>query len=57
METNHGFSIPLVVGLTGLLAYLALIHLGMRMTVQPVPIDPHGSAAAAGEPGSANILY
>ena len=44
-------------GLTGLLAYLALIHLGMRMTVQPDPIDPLGSAAAAGEPGSANIIY
>ena len=46
-----------MLGLTGLLAYLALIHLGMRMTVQPAPIDPHGSAAAAGEPGSANVLY
>jgi hypothetical protein len=43
-----------MLGLTGLLAYATLVHLGMD---QPVPIDPHGSAAAAGEPGSADVLY
>jgi hypothetical protein len=57
VETNHWLSIPFALGLTGLLAYLALIRMGTRMLVQPAPIDPHGSAAAAGEPGSANILY
>ncbi len=57
VETKYGLSIPFALGLTGLLAYLALIHMGMRMMVQPVPIDSHGSAAAAGEPGSANIFY
>jgi hypothetical protein len=43
-------------GLTGLLAYLALIHLGTRVTVQPAP-DPYGSEEAAGEAGSAKALY
>ena len=57
VETNHSFAIPLAAGLAGLLAYLALIHLGMRMTVQPDPIEPLGSASAAVEPGSANISY
>ena len=56
VETNHGFAIPLVAGLADF-AYLALIHLGMRMTAEPDPIDPLGSASAAAEPGSANISY
>jgi hypothetical protein len=57
VKTNHGFAIPLFLGLIGLFGYLALIHMGRRMSAQAVPIDPHSSAAAAGEPGSANILY
>jgi hypothetical protein len=57
VETHYGFAIPLFFGLVGLLAYLALIHMGRRMTAQPIPIEPRTSAAAAGEPGSANILY
>jgi hypothetical protein len=57
VETNHSFAIPLAAGLAGLVAYLVLIHLGMRMTVQPDPIEPLGSASAAVEPGSANISY
>jgi hypothetical protein len=54
VETFHGFSIPVMLSLTGLFAYATLIHLGMD---QPVPIASQDSAAAAGEPGSANILY
>jgi hypothetical protein len=57
VEANHGFAIPVLVGLTGLLAYFALIHLGMRMTGQPAPVDPLSPTAAAAEPGSANIIY
>jgi len=57
VETQHGFAIPIFLGLIGLLAYLALIHMGSRMTARPIPIEPRSSAAAAGEPGSANILY
>ena len=56
-ETNYGLSIPCVLGLTGLFAYLALIYMGRRAMAQPVPIDQHGSATAAGAPGSADILY
>jgi hypothetical protein len=57
VEARQLLPIPLAVGLTGLLAYLALIQLGVRMTVQPAPTDPQSSAAAAGEPGSASIIY
>jgi hypothetical protein len=57
VQTTHGFAIPALLGLTGLLAYFALIHQGMRMTAQPAPGDPHSSTAAAVEPGSANISY
>jgi hypothetical protein len=53
---NYGLSVPVAVGLTGLLAYAMLIHVGMRMTVQPVTSDPRRSAAAAGEPSGANIV-
>jgi hypothetical protein len=57
VEKNNWLSIPFALGLIGLLAYLALIHIGTRMMVQSAPIDPHGSAAAAGKPGHADILY
>jgi hypothetical protein len=58
VESLHWFSAPLSMGLTGLLAYLALIHLGTRMTVQPAP-DSYGSSSeeAAGEAGRAKALY
>jgi hypothetical protein len=56
VEERYGFSIPIAVGLTGLLSYVFLIHVGMRMTVQPVASDPYGAAAAAGAPRSANIV-
>ena len=58
VEGYHRFSVPLALGLTGLLAYLALIHLGTRMTVQPAR-DARGtrSEETAGEAGSAKALY
>jgi hypothetical protein len=56
VESLHWFSAPLSMGLTGLLAYLALFHLGTRMTVQPVP-ESYPSEEAAGEAGSAKALY
>jgi hypothetical protein len=40
VEANHGFAIPVLLGLTGLAAYLTLIGLGRRMTAPPAPIDP-----------------
>jgi hypothetical protein len=57
VETRQWLSIPLALGLTGLLAYVALIVMGARETEEPVPIDSPSSTAAAGEPGSANVLY
>jgi hypothetical protein len=57
VETNHGFAIPVLLGLTGLAAYLALIGLGRRMTVQTVPIDSDSSTPAAVEPGRADSIY
>jgi hypothetical protein len=57
VEERFGFAIPIVIGLTGLLAYATLIGLGTRMTVQSVSIEPHGSTAAAGAPRSADSLY
>jgi hypothetical protein len=57
VETRHWTSAPLILGMTGLLAYGALIVLGARVTVQPAPIDPRDSADAAGERGSADAIY
>lgn len=45
VEAYQWVSVPFALGLTGVLAYLRLIQMGMRMTVQPAPIDPHSSAA------------
>ena len=56
VERLHWFFLPTVLGVSGLLSYLALIHLGMRRTAQPAATEPQGSAAVAGEPGSANVL-
>jgi hypothetical protein len=55
VEAYQWVSIPLVLGATGLLASLALIHLGMRVTARPLTTGSHDSAATAGEPGSANL--
>jgi hypothetical protein len=56
VEERYGFSPLAAMGLTGLLAYATLIHLGMRMTARSAPIEPRDSAAAAGA-GGADILY
>jgi hypothetical protein len=47
VEANHGFAIPVLLGLTGLAAYLTLIGLGRRMTAQPAPIDPPALVAVS----------
>jgi hypothetical protein len=57
VETSGWLSVPLAMGLAGALSYLGLMRLGMFTTVQPVPVDPEGAAAAAGEPGNANVIY
>ncbi len=54
VEARRMFFLPLLIGLTGLIAYVGVIHLG-RLAAQPVAIDPR--RAAAGEPGSADAIY
>ena len=49
---------PSLLGFAGLLSYFALLEMGRRMTVLPAPVERKSPAAdAAGEPGSANVLY
>lgn len=57
VETDSWFFVPLVLGLTGLAAYVMLIQSGTRMTAQRAPLDPLNPAAASGETGSADVLY
>lgn len=57
VETNGWFSMPLGLGLAGLLSYLRLIHIGTRLTAQAAPTDSERTAASAGERDSANVLY
>ena len=55
VEKEGWLAVPLLAGLTGLVAYLVLIRLGMRMSQEP-EVDLHDTTAA-GEPGRADVLY
>ena len=55
VEADGWFWMPTLLGLIGLTTYWLLIHMGIRMTAQPVT-DPH-AVAAAGEPGNAPALH
>jgi hypothetical protein len=57
VEASHWVSLPFALGFAGFLAYVALIHLGMRATTEGAPTDRERSAAEAGAPDSANVLY
>jgi hypothetical protein len=48
--------IPLVIGATGLLAYVRLITLGARATAHAVLVEPQ-AVPVEGEPGRGGILY
>jgi hypothetical protein len=57
VSSSYGLAIPGAIGLTGLFAYATLIHLGRRMTVLPVPVDPQlAAAAAAGASSGASVV-
>jgi hypothetical protein len=56
VEANQWLSGPFAMGLTGLLAYGTLIHMGRRMPGQPAPIDPPPQAAAARDLGRADVI-
>jgi hypothetical protein len=55
VETNGWYPIPFLIGVTGLLACLALNRLGARATEEPVPADPQQPAPVAGGAGSADL--
>ena len=58
VETRYWHGVPSLLGFAGLLSYFALLEMGRRMTVLPAPVERKSPAAdAAGEPGSANVLY
>ncbi|HSC27809.1 MAG TPA: hypothetical protein VLD67_11075 [Vicinamibacterales bacterium] len=57
VETAEWLVVPFGLGLVGFLSYAALILIGRNMTAQVAPTDPEGSAAIAGAPGRANVLY
>ena len=54
VEMQIGLFVPVVIGMTGLIAYGALFFLGLLVSEQPA-IDPR--PAAAGESGSADVAY
>ena len=56
VEGNAWVWLPFAIGLTGLLAYGALILKGRRADEQPAAINPQRRAAAAGEPGRADVI-
>jgi hypothetical protein len=56
VDQQYGFTVPFAVGLIGLLAYVLLIRVGMRMTAQSVTSDSYGPAAVAGAPHSAKVV-
>ena len=55
VEKEGWLALPLLVGLIGVVAYLVLIRLGIRMSEEP-EVDLHDTTAA-GEPGRADVLY
>jgi hypothetical protein len=57
VETAQWHSLPYALGIAGLLAYVALIYLGLTVTAEVAPTDRRGSAVKAGEQPSADVLY
>ena len=55
VETQGWLMVPLLAGLTGIVAYLVLIRLGIRMAQEPEVDLP--DATVAGEAGRADVLY
>jgi hypothetical protein len=55
VETLGWQLIPALMGFTGVIAAVALIRIGRRMTGELAALEPHRSAASAGEPGRADL--
>jgi hypothetical protein len=57
VETAQWHSLPYAMGIAGLVAYVALIYLGLTLTAEVAPTDRQGSAVKAGEHPSADVIY
>ena len=56
VESSGWTSAPFILGAFGVLAYVALIRIGARMTAE-APLDSQGARLVEGEAGSADALY
>ena len=54
---QHWGIVPLLVGLTGVVAYGVLIYLGTRVAEAPAEVDAEHLPAAAGQTGRADAIY
>lgn len=57
VERQSWFLPPIVMGLTGLVAYFGLIRMGARMTAREAAIERRTPAAVPGEQSSADAIY
>ena len=57
VEIAHWQFLPLVMGISGVVAYAALIFLGLTMITDVAPTDRRGSAVKAREHPSADVIY
>ena len=57
VEIAHWQFLPLVMGISGVVTYAALIFLGLTMITDVAPTDRRGSAVKAGEHPSADVIY
>jgi len=57
IEQNRWLGFPFGVGVTGLIALIALMTMGVREAEEDASINPYRPAPAAGEPGRADLTY
>jgi hypothetical protein len=57
VELSGWIAVPLVIGATGLVALILLVHTSVRQAAQDASINPHRPAPAAGERGRADLIY
>jgi hypothetical protein len=57
VETAHWQPLPYALGIAGLLAYVALIYLGLTVMAEVAPTDRQGSTVKAGDHPSADVIY
>ena len=57
VETERWVAVPLLAGLTGLLAYFVLIYVGIQIARETTTEEAPGSTTAAGDTERADVLY